>query len=589
MAADRAGALGLPLATLSPETKRKLERVLPANWSHGNPIDVIGDAGPERYRAAITACLEDRGVDGIVVILTPQAMTAPDDAAAAVIGAAAGSSKPVITCWMGEASVGNARRKLMRAGLTTFDFPEMAVEAFAYIAAFYRNQRLLLEAPPPMLQREPADLEAARRIVQAAIAEGRSVLGATESKHFLAAFRIPVAHSVNAASEDEAVAAAEREGYPIVMKIHSPDITHKSDVGGVRLGLANAQAVREAYVYMMTSVKAQRPDARVTGVSVERMISRGNGRELMVGVTRDPVFGPAITFGAGGIAVEVLRDRAVALPPLNAALVSDMIGSTRIAKMLDEFRSLPAVDRPALEALLLRVSEIACEMPEVTEIDINPVVADENGVLALDARVVVEAVAEGAVRYGHLAIHPYPSELETKEELPDGTPYTLRPIRPEDAAIEMEFVDGLSPESRRLRFQSALRGLTPAMLARFTQIDYDREMAFIAVDDRSGVEHEVGVARYMLLPDARSCEFAVVIADTWQGKGLGHRMMERIIEIARSRGVEEMIGWVLTSNKPMLDMVQNLGFKVAAEPEDPLNRRVTLQLRSTAEERVAAD
>jgi acetyltransferase len=589
MAADRAGALGLPLATLSPETQQKLERVLPANWSHGNPIDVIGDAGPERYRAAITACLEDRGVDGIVVILTPQAMTAPDDAAAAVIGAAAGSSKPVITCWMGEASVGNARQKLMRAGLTTFDFPEMAVEAFAYIAAFYRNQRLLLEAPPPMLEREPSDLDAARKIVQMAIAEGRSVLGATESKHFLAAFRIPVAHSVNAASEDEAVAAAEREGYPIVMKIHSPDITHKSDVGGVRLGLANAQAVREAYVYMMSSVKARRPDARVTGVSVERMVSRGNGRELMVGITRDPVFGPAITFGAGGIAVEVLRDRAVALPPLNAALVSDMIESTRIAKMLDEFRSLPAVDRPALEALLLRVSEIACEMPEVTEIDINPVVADENGVLALDARVVVKAAAEGAVRYSHLAIHPYPAELETKEKLNDGTPYTLRPIRPEDAAIEMEFVDGLSPESRRLRFQSALRGLTPAMLARFTQIDYDREMAFIAVDDGSGVEHEVGVARYMLLPDARSCEFAIVIADSWQGKGLGHRMMERIIEIARSRGVEEMIGWVLTSNKPMLEMVENLGFKVAADPEDPLNRRVILQLRPPAEERAAAD
>jgi acetyltransferase len=579
MAADRAGALGLPLATLSPETEQKLERVLPHNWSHGNPIDVIGDAGPERYRAAIAACLEDPGVDGVVAILTPQAMTQPDDAAAAVIGAAAGSRKPVITCWMGEASVGAARDKLMRAGLSTFRLPENAVEAFAYIAAFYRNQRLLLEAPPPMVERQAADLEGARRIVRTALAEGRNVLGATESKDFLAAFRIAVARSVNAASEDEAVAAAESEGYPIVMKIHSPDITHKSDVGGVRMGLANAQAVREAYAYMMSSVGARRPDARITGVSIERMVSRANGRELMVGITRDAVFGPAITFGAGGIAVEVLRDRAVALPPLNATLVSDMIDSTRIAKMLDEFRNLPAVDRVALEALLLRVSEIACEMPEVEEVDINPVVADENGVLALDARVVVKAVPAGAVRYSHLAIHPYPAELETDEKLCDGTPYTLRPIRPEDAAIEMEFVDGLSPESRRLRFQSALRGLTPTMLARFTQIDYDREMAFIAVDETSGIEHEVGVARYMVLPDGKSCEFAIVVADTWQGRGLGHRMMQRLIEVARSRGVEEMIGWVLTSNSAMLEMVQNLGFKVAADPEDPLNRRVTLLLR----------
>ncbi len=587
MAADRAGELDLPLATLSPETIQKLTRVLPSNWSHGNPIDVIGDAGPERYRAALTACLEDKGVDGVVTILTPQAMTEPDDAAAAVIGAAAGSRKPVITCWMGEGSVGAAREKLMKAGLSTFRLPENAVEAFAYIAAFYRNQRLLLEAPPPMVEREAADLEGARCIVREALAQGRNVLGATESKDFLAAFRIPVARSVNAASEDEAVKAAEEEGYPIVMKIHSPDITHKSDVGGVRLGLANAQAVREAYVYMMAGVKARRPDARVTGVSIERMVSRGNGRELMVGITRDPVFGPAITFGAGGIAVEVLRDRAVALPPLNAALVSDMIDSTRVSKMLDQFRHLPAVDRPALEGLLLRVSEIACEMPEVEEMDINPVVADETGVLILDARVVVKAVPEGAVRYSHLAIHPYPAELETREALADGTPFTLRPIRPEDAAIEMEFVDGLSPESRRLRFQSALRSLTPAMLARFTQIDYDREMAFIAVDERTGIDHEVGVARYMTLPDGKSCEFAIVVADTWQGRGLGHRMMERLIEVARSRGIEEMIGWVLATNSAMLDMVENLGFHVAAEVDDPLTRRVTLKLHTELQAQAA--
>jgi acetyltransferase len=582
MAADRAGALGLPLATLAPETVRKLERVLPPNWSHGNPIDVIGDAGPERYRAAVSACLEDSGVDGVVAILTPQAMTEPDDAAAAVIGAAAGSGKPVITCWMGEASVGAAREKLMRAGLSTFRLPENAVEAFAYIAAFYRNQRLLLEAPPPMIERETADLESARRIVREALAQGRSVLGATESKALLAAFRIPVARSLDAATEDQAVAAAEAEGYPIVMKIRSPDITHKSDVGGVRLGLANAQAVREAYAYMMANVAARRPQARVGGVSIERMVSRANGRELMVGILRDPVFGPAITFGAGGIAVEVLRDRAVALPPLNATLVADMIDGTRVARMLDEFRHLPPVDRVALEGLLLRVSEIACEMPEVEELDINPVVADEHGVLALDARVVVKAVPAGAVRYGHLAIHPYPAELETREKLADGTPFTLRPIRPEDAAIEMEFVDGLSPESRRMRFQSALRGLTPAMLARFTQIDYDREMAFIAVDERGGIEHEVGVARYMLLPDGRSSEFAIVVADAWQGRGLGHRMMQRLIAVARERGVEEMTGWVLAANTAMLDMVESLGFAIAAEPGDPLNRRVTLRLRAEA-------
>lgn len=582
MAADRAADLQVPLAELSPSTIEKLGRVLPPNWSHGNPIDLIGDAGPQRYRAAVAACLEDPGVDGIVTILTPQAMTSPDEAATGVIEAAKAASKPVMACWMGSASVASARRRLQLAGISAFRLPEAAVEAFAYVAAYYRNQRLLLEAPPPLAEREPPDLEAARRIVRGALAAGHAVLDATASKDFLAAFRIPVARSVNAASEEEAVAAAEAEGYPIVMKIHSPDITHKSDVGGVRLGLANAQAVREAYAYMMASVKAKRPGARVNGVSIERMVTRANARELMAGITRDSIFGPAITFGAGGIAVEVLRDRAVALPPLNAALVADMIDGTRVAKMLDQFRNLPAVNRVALEAMLLRVSEIACEMPEIAELDINPIVADEHGILALDARVVLEAVPKDAVRYGHLAIHPYPAELETRETLGDGTPLTIRPIRPEDAAIEMEFVDGLSPESRRMRFQSALRSLTPQMLARFTQIDYDREMALIAVDERGGVEREVAVARYMQLPDAKSCEFAIVVADAWQGRGLGYRMMERLVEVARARGFERMIGWVLSANLGMLEMVESLGFEVAADPDDAMNRRVVLDLRTPA-------
>ena len=274
----------------------------------------------------------------------------------------------------------------------------------------------------------------------------------------------------------------------------------------------------------------------------------------------------------------MLRDRAVALPPLNTALVADMIGDTRVAKMLDRFRHLPAVDLVALEALLPRVSEIACEVPEVLELDINPIVTDESGALALDARVVVKAVAAGAPRYSHLAIHPYPADLVTRETLGDGAQLLLRPIRPEDAALEMEFVDGLSAESRRFRFQSALRGLTPQMLARFTQIDYDREMALIAVDSGKGVDRQVAVARYIRLPDGRSCEFAIAVADGWQGRGLGRRMMARLIEVARDRGIETMVGWVLAGNRGMLEMVSRLGFETIPDPDDAQNRRVTLQL-----------
>jgi acetyltransferase len=579
MAVDRAAELGIPLAKLSAATVARLQEALPPNWSHGNPVDLIGDAGPDRYRAALEACLADEGIDGVVAILTPQAMTEADEAARALIGVASGASKPLIPCWMGEASVGAARDALRAAGLSVYRLPETAVEAFAYLAQFYRNQRVLLEAPPPLVHREPPDVDGARAIVAAALAKGRTVLGATESKEFLAAFRIPVVRAANAGTREDAVAAADRAGYPVALKIDSPDITHKSDVGGVRLGLADAGAVREAWDAIMATVAERRPGARVAGVAVERMVASPHGRELMIGVATDPVFGPAITFGAGGIAVEVLRDRAVALPPLNAALVDDMIRGTRVARMLDAFRHLPAVDRAALVEVLLRVSEMVCELPEVMELDINPLIADEGGVLAIDARVVVRPAPAGMPRYGHLAIHPYPAEFVTTLELPGGAKLTLRPIRPEDAAQETAFVEALSPESRHQRFRSALRGLTPATLAHFTQIDYDREMALVAIDASGGADREVGVCRYIRLPDGKSCEFAIVVADDWQGRGLGRLMMLRLIEIARSRGLDTMVGYVLSSNAGMIGLCTSLGFSNEPEPGDALNRHMTLELQ----------
>lgn len=578
MAADRAAELDLPLATLSPETERKLSQALPEHWSHGNPIDLIGDAGPDRYRAAVKACLEDPGVDGIVTMLTPQAMTDPDSAAQAVIEAAAGAHKPVIACWMGESSVVQARVKLRQSGLPVFRGPEVAVETFAYLAQFYRNQRALLEAPGPLIELEAPDLPRARALVRSALADGRKVLTPTESKHFLAAFGIPNAESFVATTESEAAAIAERLGYPVAMKIESPDITHKSDVGGVRLGLSNAQAVSDAFIAMLAGIRQRVPNARIKGVSLERMLLSAHSRELMVGVARDPVFGPAITFGAGGIAVEVLRDRAVALPPLNGQLVGDMIHGTRVGRMLGQFRNLPPVDHQALERVLLRVSEMACEIPELEELDINPLVADEKGAIALDARVVLREVPEQRERYAHLAIHPYPTELVVLKKLPDGTEVVMRPIRPEDAEAEIEFVEGLSPQSRRMRFQSALRTLTPTMLARFTQIDYDREMALVAMVDDGGREKEVGVARYIRLPDGVSCEYAIVVADEWQGRGLGYALMERLIEVAGERGVKRMMGYVLAKNSGMLKMCEELGFRIEGDADDMQMRKVELAL-----------
>jgi acetyltransferase len=298
----------------------------------------------------------------------------------------------------------------------------------------------------------------------------------------------------------------------------------------------------------------------------------------MVGVVADDVFGPAITFGAGGIAVEVLRDRAVALPPLNAALVDEMVRATRVGRMLAAFRHLPPVKPGALEEVVLRVSEMACEIPELTELDINPLVADEHGVLALDARVVVRALPPARRRYDHLAIHPYPAELEEQVRLRDGSGLLLRPIRPEDAALEQAFVEGLSPESRRMRFQSGLISLSPAMLARFTQIDYDREMALVAIATTGRGDREVGVCRYVQLPGGRDCEFAIAVADAWQRRGLGRLMLARLIGVARERGLRSMVGWVLASNEGMLALCTRLGFTDEGVPGDPATRKAVLAL-----------
>lgn len=578
MATDRAADLGVPLAQLSEKTMEALNAVLPAVWSHGNPIDLIGDATPERYEAAVSACIADQGVDGVLVILTPQAMTAPAAVADAVIRAAGSSEKPLLTCWMGEAQVSEGRARLAAARVTHFRMPEAAVEAFSFLSAYHHNQQLLLQAPGPLGHKEPPHIDGARMIIEGALAERRSILSEMESKALLAAFCVPVAQTAIARSPPEALMLAEQIGFPVAMKINSPDITHKSDVGGVRLGLDNAHSVRAAFQEINDSVRRHAPTARLDGIVVEPMIKRRNGRELLVGVVFDPVFGPVITFGAGGTMVEVMGDRAVALPPLNRTLIQSMIASTRAAKMLGEFRGMPPVAMEALEAVLLRVSEMVCELPWLREMDINPLIVDETAAFAVDARVVIGPVLPGAERYSHMAIHPYPTHLITDWQLADGTPVTLRPIRPEDAEMVQAFVRGLSDETRYLRYRSVQRELTPAMTAHFTQIDYDREMALIAVTEIEKVDTMVGVARYAINPDGASCEFALVVTDAWQGRGVGHKLLTTLIEEARNRGLARMEGEVLAINSNMLKLVRALGFTIEASKDDPtvnyINRRL---------------
>ncbi len=573
MASDRAADLGLALAPLTEDTLRKLDEALPPTWSHGNPVDIIGDANAERYRNAVTACMQDPNVDEVMVILTPQAMTNPLEVAEAVIETAGQFNKPLLTCWMGEIQVASSRAAFAQTRIPSFRTPEPAVEVFSYISAYYQNQQLLMQAPGPLSPHSEPDVEGARLLIENALSEHRKVLSEMESKAVLAAFRIPIARSMVARSPNEALLLAEELGLPVAMKINSPDITHKSDAGGIRLNLGNAQAVRAGYREIIEAVQASRPNARIDGVVVEPMISKPNGRELMVGVTSDPVFGPVITFGAGGVMVEVLGDRSVALPPLNSYLVRNMIQGTHVARLLRQFRHMPPVQMAALENVLLRVSEMVCELPHIREMDINPLIVDENGAIAVDARIEVAYPPTGAERYAHMAIHPYPTHLESRVQLPEGIDLVIRPIRPEDAEIEQAFVRGLSSESKYFRFVSALQELSPSMLARFTQIDYDREMALIAVVEEDGRETEIGVARYVINPDGESCEFALVVADAWQHKGIGHRMMNALMDIARDKGLKTMEGEVLGSNRNMLGLVASLGFAVS-EADEPTIRKV---------------
>ncbi|MDE2310615.1 MAG: bifunctional acetate--CoA ligase family protein/GNAT family N-acetyltransferase [Betaproteobacteria bacterium] len=575
MATDRASDLGLEIATLSDATIQQLNAVLPHNWSHGNPVDIIGDAQVDRYHHAVKACLEDPNVDGVLTILTPQAMTKPLDAAQAVIALTGQYKKPLLTCWMGESQVAEARAAFARARQPTFRTPEPAVEVFSHLSDYYRNQKLLMQVPGSLSHHLEPDVEGARMVIEGALQDKRKVLNEMESKALLSAFHIPVAQTMVANSPNEALLIAQQLGFPVAMKVNSRDITHKSDTGGVMLNLGNAQAVRAAYHEIMENVKRSRPNAHLDGISIEPMIVKPNGRELMVGVTNDPVFGPVITFGAGGTLVEVMGDRAVALPPLNTFLVKDLVQGTHVAKMLDAFRHMPPADMAALESVLLRVSEMACELPMLMEMDINPLILDEHGALAADARVVVEYRQPAKYRYAHMAIHPYPTHLISNWQLADGTDITIRPIRPEDAELEQEFVHNLSEESRYFRFLYSVQELTPAMVVRFTQIDYSREMALIAVTQVDGKEVELGVTRFSINPDGESCEFAIVIADNMRGKGLGQKLINSLMDAAHSKGLKIMEGEVISSNSSMLKFMARIGFTIETSAEDAGIKRVS--------------
>jgi acetyltransferase len=554
LAADATADADVQLAKLSPEVLDKLNETLPVTWSHANPVDIIGDADAGRFAEAMKVMLSDPANDGVLLLFTPTIKLTSAETAQAVLPVIQAADKPVVTVWLGESDAAKGRAVMKAAGVPALISPERGVQSFSYLSRFVRNRELRLQTPPPHVDEFDTDIVGARRIVERALLSGRALLDENDSKLLLKSFGINIARTALARSADEAVALAQEIGFPVVLKVVAQGVTHKSEVGGVLLSLRTADDVRHGFDTIAARVAERAPAAKFIGVNVQQMIRRPHGRELIVGLARDPTFGPVITFGLGGIAVEVFRDSAVALPPLNRYLALDMISRTKVSKLLDSYRGLPAIDLDALVSTLLKISDLACEIPCIHELDINPLLTDEHGVIALDARVMLgDGPLAPDATYSHLAIHPYPKNLARATRLKTGETVLLRPIRPEDLEAERRFISRLSPKTMYLRFHAPLRELTMERLVRYTQIDYDREMAFVAID--ANADHpdgEIrGIARYTRNPDGTTCEFGVAIEDAWQGRGLGHALMNALESCARERGISEIIGYVLSDNDDM--------------------------------------
>ncbi len=576
MSADALMIDGGQLAPLSPETLADLNAALPPFWSHANPIDILGDATPERYRLAVEVCAKDANVQGILVLLTPQAMSDPTETARQILSFAHRPSKPILACWMGGVAVREGIELLNKAGIPTFDAPESAIRAFLHMVQYRRNQDLLYETPPALPEKSAVDASRVRQIFAKVRAAERTLLTEVEAKEVLADYGLPVVPTIACRGVEEAVSAAEKVGYPVVLKLLSTTITHKSDVGGVQLNLGDERAVRTAYDTIENHLKRLQKAEAFEGVSVQPMI-RERGYELIVGSSLDRQFGPVILFGCGGVLVEVFKDRALGLPPLNRMLARRLMERTKIYEALRGVRGQKAVDLEALETLLARFSQLLVDFPEIQEVDLNPVLAAPECVVALDARILLCPASRPAEQCPRLAIPPYPNQYVGKFRLRDGREATVRPIRPEDEPLIIALHAAHSEHTIRMRFFSMVKSLSRESLIRLCHLDYDREMALTAVMQEGGEPRLLGVSRYYLTPETGAAEFALVVSDAYHRQGLGRHLMQRLLDIARERGVRRLVGQVLTENAPMLALMQSLGFSPPETVDDRVVR-VTLEL-----------
>ena len=583
MAADAAAAHSVPLAELGDGLIRDLDKVLPANWSRGNPVDIIGDAPAQRYVDALNALAKHPQDTGTLLFIhAPTAIVPSTDIARAMLPAIQPPGQrplPLISAWVGGPAVAEARQLFIDAGIACYDLPEQAVAAIGTLQRYARNQAELTEAPPAtqLHNGSTPDVARVRALIQGVLATGRDMLTEPEAKAVCEAYHIPVvATSTVPADADAAAAEAARIGFPVVLKILSEDISHKSDVGGVVLNLQDQHVVSEAARAVLERVRTAKPQARIEGFTVQAMVRRAQARELIIGASIDPVFGPVILFGQGGTAVEVVRDSAMALPPLNAPLARALIGRTRVERLLAAYRDVPAADVDAVVATLQAVSQLLADVPELAELDINPLIVNHEGAIALDAR--VRASSRQPAGAAHFAIQPYPSALAETIDW-HGRQLTLRPVRPEDEAHHGEFLESLSPEDIRLRLFYSRRTMERSELARLVQIDYAREMAFIATErGPDGEERTLGVARAVTDPDNVSAEFGIIVRPEMKGTGLGQLLLDKLIRTLRAAGTRELVAVVLTENHRMRQLGQALGFSEKAVPDEPDTVRLTLKL-----------
>jgi acetyltransferase len=585
MATDALIAKGGKLAKLSPKTMEILNNILPHYWSRGDPIDILGDARADRYKAVVEACLNDENIDGILIIYTAQAVAEPVEIANSIvelIKSRGYQSKTILTSFMGYGAVEEANRIFTENNIPTYSTPEQAIKTYLYMYQYKRNLELLYETPEEL----PVDVAPPKRPIMVtmrnAATENRELLIEAEAKKLLEYYNVPVVKTMVAQTADEAVNLASQIGYPVVLKILSPQIIHKTDAGGVVLDINSEAEVREAFERINKKAKEYNPNAEIQGVTVQPMIKK-QGYEVIIGAKTDPLFGPVILFGMGGIGVELFKDFAIGIPPLNQTLVRRMMEETKVHQLLKGYRNVPPANIRLLEGIVVQFSQMLLDFPQLKEVDINPLFINENEALAFDARIVIdrERVFQKVEPHQHLVISPYPKKYETLWKLRDGRTVLLRPIKPEDEPLWLEMFQNFSEESIRFRFFQIIKDTPHETRVRYCNIDYDREIAIVPELTEDGRKKILGVARVSIEPDRKAGEIAFIVADPWQGLGLGTKMVDYTLEICKDMKIETVYALILPDNYRAISLMKKMGFTIEYSGEGTV--RATLNLKEEEE------